>query len=161
DQAGGTAGIFDAGDMLVLQVGAKFLTFGNQQAHKDSGSSATAAAISAGQFASSGFWNNSKGQSVIQSFNGGTNSHALGKWPAANYSNLFGNAAGPMGNLAGKTNAQIVQLYKNLGTSNNGNSTSASAYTQAVAMAFGLYADTTGLGGADILSNGLAKKYNF
>jgi hypothetical protein len=114
-----------------------------------------------GQFASVGFWNNSKGQAVIQSFNGGPNSTALGNWLATNYSNLFGNAVGPMGNLAGQTNAQIAQLYKNLSSTNNGNSTSASVYTQAVAEALGIYADTTGLGGADLLSNGLAKKYSF
>ena len=33
DGSGGVPGVFDAGDTLVLQVGAKFLTFGNHQAH--------------------------------------------------------------------------------------------------------------------------------
>jgi hypothetical protein len=62
-----------------------------------------------------------------------------------------------MGNLAGKTNAQVAQLYKNL----NSNGTANNTYVQAVAVALGIYADTSSLGGADIQANGMAQKYGF
>src|SRR5262249_11526046 len=69
-------------------------------------------------------------------------------------------AASPLGNLAGKTNAQVAQLYKNLSGVNSGNASN-NTFIQAAAAAFGIYADTTGLGGASLVSNGLAAKYNF
>src|SRR5262249_5015534 len=113
-----------------------------------------------GQFASTSFWSNSRGQSVIQSFNGNSTSTALGNWLATNFPNLFGNAAGPLGNLAGQTNAQVAQLYKTLSTNNaNGNGIGGTTYVQAVAVALGIYADTSSLGGAAIVANGLAQRY--
>jgi uncharacterized repeat protein (TIGR01451 family) len=155
----GTPGIYDPGiDTLILSVNTTTLDMGNQQAHKDE-SGGSGAAVAAGQFASTSFWNSSKGQSVIQSFNGGSNATALANWLAANYPNLFGNAAGPMGNVAGLTNGQVAQLYKNLATSNGNWATSANTYLQAAGVALGIYADTTSLGGADIVANGLAAKY--
>src|SRR5262249_1982530 len=93
----GTPGIYDPGiDQLILQVGTKTLSFGNHQAHRDTGNGEQAPAVIAGQFASANFWNNSKGQAVILSFNGGSSSTALGNWLATNYPNLFGNAASPL-----------------------------------------------------------------
>jgi hypothetical protein len=156
DQSGGTDGIYDPGiDTLVLQVGPKQLTFGNQQAHKGSGGGSAGPAIVSGQFASTSFWSNAKGQSAIQSFDGGSTDTALGNWLATNFPNLFGNSAGPVGNLAGKTNAQVAQLYKNLNTNGIANNT----FVQAAAVALGIYADTTGLGGAELVAQGLAAKY--
>ena len=51
---------------------------------------ATPCPVGAGQFATIGFWQNSNGQAVINSFNGSSTSTALGNWLASNFPNLFG-----------------------------------------------------------------------
>lgn len=88
---------------------------------------------------------------MIDSFNGASKATALGNWLALNFSNLFGNASDPVGNLAGKTNAQIAALYANL--PNNGDTN----YIQAFAVALGIYADTSSLSG----TSRLAAEYGF
>jgi hypothetical protein len=57
-----------------------------------------------------GFWHNSNGQALINSFNGGSSSTALSAWLAATFPNLYGAGAGA-NNLAGKTNAQVGAFY--------------------------------------------------
>lgn len=115
--------------------------------------------VSAGQFATIGFWHNMNGQAVINSFNGSSSSTALGNWLATTFPHLFG-ATNPYGgiNLAGKTNAQVAATYLGLWTPSGLNK---NTYVQAFAVALGLYADTTGLGGASLIANGLANQFGF
>ena len=118
-----------------------------------SGSGCNSAPVSGGEFATIGFWRNSNGKAVIDSFNGGSTATALGTWLATKFPNLFGSAKDPVGNLAGDTNAQVASLYASLpnnGVTNND-------YIQAFAVALGVYADTTSLAG----SSTLATKYGF
>jgi hypothetical protein len=114
--------------------------------------------VGKGQFATIGFWANKNGQAVINSFNGGSSSTALGNWLASTFPNLFGVANPYTGtSLAGKTNAQVSSIYNSLGTAG----VQANTYIQAFAVALGIYADTTSLGGQSLLDNGLAAKYGF
>jgi hypothetical protein len=89
-----------------------------------------------------GFWHNSNGQALINSFNGGSTSTALANWLAASFPNLYGSGAG--GNdLAGKSNAQVAAFYQsqfNLGGSK--------AQAQTLAVALNVYATTSSLGGS-------------
>src|SRR5262249_32634547 len=88
-----------------------------------------------------GFWHNSNGQALIQSFNGGSSSTALANWLAATFPNLYGAGAG--GNsLAGKSNAQVAAYFQALfalrGTQ---------VQAQVLAVALNVYATTSSLGG--------------
>jgi uncharacterized protein (DUF2141 family) len=114
--------------------------------------------VSGGQFATIGFWHNKNGQAVINSFNGSSSAVALGNWLATNFPHLFG-ASNPyisstlaqyhVSTLGGLTNAQIAAVYLNLWTPSGA---SKNTYVQAFAVALGLYADTSSLGGASIAS---------
>jgi uncharacterized repeat protein (TIGR01451 family) len=64
-----------------------------------------------GDTATIGFWHNQNGQALITCVNGGSSSTALGNYLATTYPSLFGAGAGSLGNLAGKTNAQIAAIY--------------------------------------------------
>ncbi len=116
--------------------------------------SAAASPVGAGQFATIGFWHNQNGQAVIDSFNGGSTQRRLGNWLASNFPNLFG-TSNPYTDtsLAGLTNAQIAQVYTNLWTPNG---VTKNTYVQAFAVALGIYADTTSLGG-----DATAQRYGF
>ena len=120
----------------------------------------TSTLIGAGQFATIGFWHNQNGQAVIKGFNGSSTSTALGNWLAATYPNLFGNANNiyTHTSLAGMTNAQVANVYLNLWTPSGVNK---NTYVQAFAVALGLYADTTSLGGASLIANGMATQFGF
>jgi len=112
-----------------------------------------------GEFATIGFWHNQNGQAVINSFNGGPTQTLLGNWLASSFPTLFG-ASNPYlsSSLAGKTNAQVASAYLNLWTPSG---LPKNTYVQAFAVALGLYADTTGLGGQSLINNGLANMYGF
>src|SRR5206468_4606235 len=66
--------------------------------------------VQKGQTAGIGFWNNKNGQALILALNGGGNSHELGDWLAASFSNLYGASSG--NNLAGKSNDSIAALFQ-------------------------------------------------
>jgi hypothetical protein len=88
-----------------------------------------------------GFWHNTNGQALINSFNGGPTATALSAWLAATFPNLYGAGAGA-NNLTGKTNAQVAAFYLsqfNLG----GNQVQA----QVLATVLNVYATTSSLGG--------------
>ncbi|HVS70156.1 MAG TPA: SdrD B-like domain-containing protein [Phycisphaerae bacterium] len=147
-----TSGLVDTGN-----------DFGNFQIHNPgivtTPSSTESTAVGAGEFATIGFWHNKNGQQVITSFNTGASSTLLGNWLATNFSNLFGASNVYTGtSLAGLTNAQVAQVYLNLWTPSGLNK---NTYVQTFAVALGLYADTTGLGGASLVSNGLASQFGF
>jgi SdrD B-like domain/Carboxypeptidase regulatory-like domain len=55
----------------------------------------------------SGYWASSCGQSLIQSFGGGSGSTCLSSWLAQNYSNLYGSGAG-CDNLWGQSNSSVA-----------------------------------------------------
>jgi hypothetical protein len=109
--------------------------------------------VAAGQFATIGFWHNKNGQALINSFNGGSSSTQLGNWLATNFPHLFGApnpydsatlASDNATSLAGLTNAQVAKVYQNLW---NPSGVTKNSYVQAFAVALGLYADTSTLGG--------------
>ena len=119
----------------------------------------TSGGVVAGQFATIGFWHNQNGQAVINSFNGGPTQTQLGNWLATNFPHLFGASNPYTGtSLAGLTNAQVASVYLNLWTPSG---LQKNTYVQAFAVALGLYADTTSLGGQSLLNNGLAAQYGF
>ena len=91
--------------------------------------------VQKGQAASIGFWHNSSGQALIQSFNGGAKSTALGNWLAATFANLYGG-------LAGKTNAYVAAYYVTL-FGQSGSKLGA----EVLATALNVYATTSSLGG--------------
>ena len=113
----------------------------------------TASPAGAGQFATIGFWHNSNGQAVINSFNGSSSAKALGNWLASNFPNLFGGSNPYISStlsqyhatsFAGLTNAQVAAVYQCLWTPNG---VTKNTYVQAFAVALGIYADTSALGG--------------
>jgi sugar lactone lactonase YvrE len=88
-----------------------------------------------------GFWDNSNGQTLLNSFNGGSSSTALGNWLAASFPTLYGASAGS-NDLIGKSNAQVAAYFQtlfNLGGSK--------VQAQVLAVALNLYATTSSLGG--------------
>jgi uncharacterized repeat protein (TIGR01451 family) len=110
--------------------------------------------VSAGEFATIGFWHNKNGQAVIYSFNGSSSSTLLGNWLATNFPKLFGASNPYTGtSLAGLTNAQVATVYANLWTPSG---VTKNTYVQAFAVALGIYADTSSLG-----FNDTAKKFGF
>jgi hypothetical protein len=83
-----------------------------------------------------GFWHNSSGQALINSFNGGSTATALSSWLATNFSNLYGA-------LAGQTNAGVAAFYQSQFAL-----PSPTVEAQALATALNVYATTQSLGGA-------------
>lgn len=92
------------------------------------------------QTATLNFWNGTRGQALITSFNGGASSTALSSW-LAGFSNLWGATAGA-NNLTGKTNAQVAAFFQTLYAA-----ASPKADAQALALALNIYATTLSLGG--------------
>jgi hypothetical protein len=88
-----------------------------------------------------GFWNNSNGQALLKSFNGGATATALSAWLAATFPNLYGAGAGA-NNLTGKTNAQVAAFYLSQFALSG-----SKVQAQVLAVALNVYATTTPLGG--------------
>jgi hypothetical protein len=107
--------------------------------------------VGGGDFATIGFWNNKNGQGVINSFNGGSTHTELGNWLASQFPHLFGS-------FAGKTNAQIATAFQ---TAFGNGGVQSNTFAQAFAVALGIYADTTSLGGQSLIDNGKAAKFGF
>jgi hypothetical protein len=97
--------------------------------------------VTKGLTGATGFWNNTHGQALIKSFNGGSTSTALANWLAATFPNLYGASAGA-NDLTGKTYAQVAAFYQ--GVFN----LTGSAQAQVLAVALNVYATTSSLGGA-------------
>jgi hypothetical protein len=89
-----------------------------------------------------GFWHNSNGQALINSFNGGSTATALSAWLAASFPNLYGASAGGH-NLTGKTNAQVAAFFLSLFAL-----PSPQAGAQVLTVALNIYATTSSLGGS-------------
>ena len=89
-----------------------------------------------------GFWHNTNGQALIQSFNGGPSSTAaLGNWLAAAFPNLYGTSAGA-NSLAGQSNAQVAAYFQALFALGG-----AKAQAQVLAVALNVYATISSLSG--------------
>lgn len=67
----------------------------------------TGSPLTSGRTATIGFWNNSNGQRLIKSLNGGQSSKTLGNWLGTTFPNLYGA-------LKGKTNAYIADYFQDL-----------------------------------------------
>jgi hypothetical protein len=108
--------------------------------------------LTTGQTATIGFWNNKNGQALIDSFNGGPTSTALGNWLAANFPNLYGQGTGGALNpddLTGKTNADVAALFQK-----DFNVQGMKADAQVLAVALADYATTSSLGGTAAVAYG-------
>jgi hypothetical protein len=105
--------------------------------------------VQAGQSSGGGFWHNTNGQALIDSFNGGANHTELSTWLATNFPNLYGANAGGH-NLTGETNAQVAALYQSL-FSLQGPKLDAAV----LGTALSIYATTASLGGT------VAQQYGF
>jgi hypothetical protein len=86
-----------------------------------------------------GFWHNSNGQALINSFNGGSTATALSAWLATSFPNLYGVNGS---NLFGDTNAQVASYYQYLFSL-----PSPTVEAQVLATALNVYATTQSLGG--------------
>jgi len=91
----------------------------------------TTGTVAAGQTATIGFWQNKRGQNLIQALNGGVAATQLGHWLAATFPNMY--AA-----LAGKTNAEVAAHYKTLFARNGSNAVLGPPKTDAQVMATAL-----------------------
>src|SRR5262249_41888574 len=89
------------------------------------------------------FWNGSRGQTLIKTFNGGPASTALANWLATNFPNMYGANAGSH-NLSGQTNTQVAQFFQMLAAPPG---SSPSVDTEVLATALNVYATTLSLGG--------------
>jgi hypothetical protein len=85
-----------------------------------------------------GFWHNSSGQALINSFNDGPNSTALSTWLATSFGNLYGF-------MNGYTNAGVAAYYLYL--FNLPGSNSQAQQVNVLATALNVYATTQSLGG--------------
>jgi hypothetical protein len=88
-----------------------------------------------------GFWHSKNGQALIDCFNGGPSSTALGNWLAASFPNLYGAGTGA-NSLAGKTNAQVAAYFQTLFALGG-----KQVQAQVLATSLNVYATTSSLGG--------------
>jgi hypothetical protein len=110
--------------------------------------------VQKGQSATVNFWLSSTGLQLLNAFNGGPGSTALGNWLASRYANLYGAGAGA-NDLAGLTNAGVAAYYQSLFAA-DGNG----AATQVLTAALNLYATTLRLGGAVAACDGFLVTYD-
>ena len=99
-------------------------------------------AVTHGQTATIGYWQNKNGQNLIKALNGSVTATQLGDWLAATMPGTFGN-------LAGKTNAQVAQMYVDAFKAKKGNQVIGPAKLdcQVMATAFAVYATNQSLAG--------------
>jgi hypothetical protein len=112
-------------------------------------------AVSQGQTATIGFWQNKHGQTLIKSLNGGPTSTQLGDWLAATFQNMYGNGAGTS-NLSGMSNAAIADVYTSL-FKRNGKTTPGGPPkldAQVLAVALAVYATNENLAGTTATAYG-------
>jgi hypothetical protein len=104
--------------------------------------------IQDGQTATLGFWTSQHGRELIESFNGGPGSTALANWLATTLPHLFGASAGVL-NVAGKTNAELVDFFRGLHPFPG-----VRLDAQILVTALNVYATTLSLGGTTAQSYG-------
>jgi hypothetical protein len=98
--------------------------------------------VQPGQAASITFWQSSNGQTLINSFNGGSTATALADWLAATFPNTYGAGAGTS-NLTGMTNTQLANFYQALFAL-----PAPQVDAEMLATALNVYATTQSLGGS-------------
>jgi hypothetical protein len=93
-----------------------------------------------------GWWNNRRGQALINAFNGGPSSTALAMWLATNFRNLYGASAGTHSLIHANgsyfSNAEVANAYQRLFVE-----TGAKLNAELLATALSIYATTSSLGG--------------
>jgi hypothetical protein len=104
--------------------------------------------LASGMTGDSAFWLGSNGQALINSFNGGSSSKALGNWLSSTLPNLFGPGAGT-DNLNSQKNATVLQYLKSLDAQAKTGDVEAKLQEQALVLALNVYATTSTLGGTD------------
>ncbi len=145
---GGTKGadVFSSIDVRMNDRGLNY-NFGELLASK---------AVSSGDTATIGYWQNKNGQALIKSLNGSSSARELSKWLATTYPKLFGAGAGnySMVNSDGtyKTNSQVASAYKAFFFGVTGQKT----YAQIFASALATYVTSSTLAGG-----GFASSYGF
>src|SRR5262249_33448318 len=82
-----------------------------------------------------GFWHNSSGQALINSFNSGPTATALSTWLATSFPNLYGG-------INGLSNQSVATYYQSLFNQSGSN-----AQANVLATALNVYATTQSLGG--------------
>jgi uncharacterized repeat protein (TIGR01451 family) len=102
---------------------------------------ATGLFSTANQNATINFWAGTRGQALIDSFNGGPSSTALATWLATSFPNLYGASAGA-NNVTGMTNAQVAALFLTFYAEAR-----PKPDAQALTLALDIYATTLSLGG--------------
>ena len=88
-----------------------------------------------------GFWHSGRGQTLINSFNGGSTATALANWLAITFPNLYGVGAGA-NNLTSKSNAQVAAFYEMLFAMHG-----PKVDAEVLGVALDVYATTQSLGG--------------
>jgi SdrD B-like domain/Prealbumin-like fold domain len=133
----------------VCNIGNISLTPGALAVHYNFGTWTTASnPITKGESAAISFWHNSKGQQLINSFNGGANATALGNWLATSFPNLYGPGGGSL-DLTNKPNSYVANLMLTYFQNSQLNANVLDA-------ALNVYATTSSLGGSIGTSYGFA-----
>ncbi len=111
------------------------------------------AALTCGDTATIGYWQNANGQALIKCLNGGSSSTALAKWLATTYPNLYGASAGTRAMVSSsgvyKTNAQVASSYITNFFNVSGTKTDA----QVLAAALATYVTKSTLAGSSVASS--------
>jgi hypothetical protein len=102
------------------------------------------------QNATGNFWAGPRGQTLLNSFNGGPSSTALSAWLASSFPNLYGAGAGA-NNLTGRTNGQVAALFETFSTESR-----PKPDAQALTLALDMYATTLSLGGTAGMAYGFS-----
>jgi hypothetical protein len=133
--AGGTIGtdMFSAINLAAGVFGINY-NFGEQPT--------TLGAVTGGETATIGFWNNCNGQALLDKLNGSSTSTQLGNWLAATCPNLFSS-------LKGLTDAQVAAYYQSVFKN-----TSLKVNAQVLSVAFAAYASSSQLAGTVAASYG-------
>jgi hypothetical protein len=108
--------------------------------------------VEAGLTATIGFWQNTNGQNLIKSVNGGANDTQLGDWLAGTFPALYGT-------LAEKDNTEVAAFFKSIFKATKGrnsNTGAAKLDPQFMAVALAVYVTDRGLAGGS-----MAEAYGF
>lgn len=104
----GTLGGAVSGAQLAINLPASSIAMNYNFGDRPAGSGP----VEHGQTAGIGFWNNKKGQALINALNGGVGTQ-LGDWLAATLPHIFGASAGN-NNLYHKSNADVASFFQSL-----------------------------------------------
>lgn len=117
-------------------------------------------AVTSGQTATIGFWQNKNGQALITSLNGSESSTQFGDWLAATFPNIYGALAGD-NDLTGATNTEVASFYRDIFKAKKvKDSGPAKVDPQAMAVAIAIYVTNESLAGTVAQSYGFVTSAN-